>query len=256
MRAPLSASKTAMGSIVRCTGGLKCPSQSMERLLHFCARDALDIRGLARGTLETLHREGVVKTPADIFTLERRFGPDSGDAVPTWWRYAGVKNSKGEIKHGSDGLKQSAVKLFQAIEVRRQGVPLHRFIYALGIPNIGAHTAKVLATHYGSLAAFKKAALAAAKGGPASLAHAALTHVDGVGPVLAQSLVDFWGEPGNAFIVDEIIATGVVVLDADASSSKNQPSPRFAETASSSSVSPTPSPVSYTHLTLPTKRIV
>ena len=242
VRAPLSASKTAMGSIVRCTGGLKCPSQSMERLLHFCARDALDIRGLARGTLETLHREGVVKTPADIFTLERRFGPDSGDAVPTWWRYAGVKNSKGEIKHGSDGLKQSAVKLFQAIEVRRQGVPLHRFIYALGIPNIGAHTAKVLATHYGSLAAFKKAALAAAKDGPASLAHAASTHVDGVGPVLAQSLVDFWGEPGNAFIVDEIIATGVVVLDADASSSKNQPSPRFAETASSSSVSPTPSP--------------
>ena len=219
VRAPLSASKTVMGSIVRCTGGLKCPSQSMERLLHFCSRNALDIRGLARGTLETLHREGVVKTLADIFTLERRFGPQSGEAAPTWWRYAGVKNAKGEIKEGSDGLKQSAIKLFEAIELRRRGVPLHRFVYALGIPNIGAHTAKVLANHYGTLEALRKAASAAVKGGPESLAHAALTHIDGVGPVLAQSLVDFWGEPANASIVDEILAHGVVVIPVDAKSS-------------------------------------
>ena len=227
VRAPLSASKNAMGTIVRCTGGLKCPSQSMERLLHFCSRDALDIRGLARATLETLHREGVVKTPADIFTLERRFGPDGGETVPTWWRYTGVNNSKGEVKEGSDGLKASAVKLFQAIELRRRGVPLHRFIYALGIPNIGAHTAKVLATHYVSLDAFRKASMAAAKGGSTSLAYGALTHIDGVGPVLAQSLVDFWGEPANASIVSEIIANGVVVLDAAESSkpsSTRQPS--------------------------------
>ena len=219
-RAPLSSSsKGAMGSIVRCTGGLQCPSQSMERLLHFCARDALDIRGLARGTLETLHGEGVVKTPADIFTLERRFGPESGAEVPSWWRYAGVKNSKGEIKEGSDGLKQSAIKLFDAIELRRKGVPLHRFIYALGIPNIGAHTAKILATHYGTLEAFKKAALAAANGGPESLASAALTAIDGVGPVLTQSITEFWAESANARIVDEILAAGVVVLDANAGKS-------------------------------------
>tara|TARA_B100000683_G_scaffold41719_1_gene37068 strand:+ start:11303 stop:13891 length:2589 start_codon:yes stop_codon:yes gene_type:complete len=225
VRAPLSASKTAMGSIVRCTGGLKCPSQSMERLLHFCSRNALDIRGLARGTLETLHREGVVKTLADIFTLERRFGPQSGEAAPTWWRYAGVKNAKGEIKEGSDGLKQSAIKLFEAIELRRRGVPLHRFVYALGIPNIGAHTAKVLANHYGTLEALRKAASAAVKGGPESLAHAALTHIDGVGPVLAQSLVDFWGEPANASIVDEILAHGVVVIPVDAKSSTERTAP-------------------------------
>ena len=235
VRAPLSASKTVMGSIVRCTGGLKCPSQSMERLLHFCSRNALDIRGLARGTLETLHREGVVKTPADIFTLERRFGPQSGDVAPTWWRYAGVKNAKGEIKEGSDGLKQSAVKLFEAIELRRRGVPLHRFVYALGIPNIGAHTAKVLANHYGTLEALRKAASAAVKGGPESLAHAALTHVDGVGPVLAQSLVDFWGEPANVSIVDEMLAHGVVVAPVDAKVSTER-------TASPSAPSPPSEP--------------
>jgi len=230
-RAPLSSSKGAIGSIVRCTGGLQCPSQLMERLLHFCARDALDIRGLARGTLETLHSEGVVKTPADIFTLERRFGPESGAQVPSWWRYAGVKNSKGEIKQGSDGLKQSALKLFNAIELRRKGVPLHRFIYALGIPNIGAHTAKVLATHYGTLEAFKKAALAAANGGPESLASAALTAIDGVGPVLTQSITEFWAERANARIVDEILATGVVVLDAKAGKAPKSQASRTASTS-------------------------
>ena len=234
VRAPLSASKTAMGSIVRCTGGLKCPSQSMERLLHFCSRDALDVRGLARATLETLHREGVVRTPADIFTLERRFGSQSGEDIPAWWRYAGVKNSKGEVKEGSDGLKQSAVKLFQAIELRRRGVPLHRFIYALGIPNIGSHTAKVLASHYVTLDAFRKASVAAAKGGSGSLAHAALTHVKGVGPVLAQSVIDFWGEPSNTAIVDEILSNGVVVLDAGsaAKTTTSSSSPASAPAAS------------------------
>jgi len=235
VRAPLSASKNAVGSIVRCTGGLKCPSQVLERLLHFCSRDALDIRGLARGTLETLHKEGVVKSPADIFTLERRFGPESGiEEPPTWWRYAGVKNAKGEIKEGSDGLKASAIKLFQAIELRRRGVPLHRFIYALGIPNIGAHTARVLASRYETLAALQKACVAAARGGPDSLAHGALTHVDGIGPVLAQSLVDFWSEPANVAIVDEILATGVVVFDASGGSA-----PALTPL---SSASPTPSP--------------
>lgn len=241
VRAPLSASKNAVGSIVRCTGGLKCPSQVLERLLHFCSRDALDIRGLARGTLETLHKEGVVKSPADIFTLERRFGPESGiEEPPTWWRYAGVKNAKGEIKEGSDGLKASAVKLFQAIELRRRGVPLHRFIYALGIPNIGAHTARVLASRYETLAALQKACVAAARGGPDSLAHGALTHVDGIGPVLAQSLVDFWSEPANVAIVDEILATGVVVFDASGGSA--QPKSSVASSSSSSSTSPPPTP--------------
>jgi len=220
VRAPLSSSKGTMGTIVRCTGGLRCPSQSLERLLHFCARDALDISGLARATLETLHSEGVVKTPADIFTLERRFGPKSGTDAPSWWRYAGVKNAKGDIKQGSDGLKQSALKLFDSIELCRKGVPLHRFIFALGIPNIGAHTAKVLATHYGTLAAFKKASLAAASDGPQGLASAALTAIDGVGPVIAQSLTDFWAEPANVKIVDEILAAGVNVLDAAAPKSQ------------------------------------
>lgn len=113
-------------------------------------------------------------------------------------------------------MKQSAVKLFQAIELRRRGVPLHRFIYALGIPNVGSHTAKVLASHYVTLDAFRKASVAAAKGGSGSLAHSALTQVKGVGPVLAQSVIDFWGESSNATIVDEILANGVVVLDAGA----------------------------------------
>ena len=111
----------------RCTGGLVCPAQAKERLRHFVSRNALDIEGLGDERIALFHDEGLIRTPADIFTLEKR---DAQSADPL-----GGRKGFG---------KKSVENLFKAIEARRK-VPLERLLFGLGIRHIGETTARDLA---------------------------------------------------------------------------------------------------------------
>ena len=176
----------------RCTGGLTCAAQAVERLRHFVSRNAFDIEGLGEKQIELFHAEGLVRAPQDIFTLARR---DVGSMTPLRAR---------------EGFGDTSVRnLFAAIEERRN-VALNRFIYALGIRHVGDTTAKLLARHYGSFDAFRSAALAAGEGISAEQlnneAWAELTSIDGIGPVVADAIVQFFAEPHNIETLDALVA--------------------------------------------------
>lgn len=118
--------------VVRCTGGLICSAQRVERLSHFVSKNAFDIDGLGEKQIAQLFDRGWVHDPADIFKLAKRNETEDG-ALQTW-------NGWGEL---------SVSNLMQAIEARRT-IDLHRFLFGLGIPSIGQETAKLLARHFGS----------------------------------------------------------------------------------------------------------
>jgi DNA ligase (NAD+) len=178
--------KTGRADVVRrCTGGLICPAQAVERLKHFASRNAFDIEGLGDKQIEAFYKDGLITRPQDIFTLEAR------DA-------RSLKRIKDREGHG----ETSARNLFAAIAARRS-VALNRFIFALGIRHVGETTAKLLARHFGSVEALRDTAIAAAE--PGSPALAELTSVEGIGPVVAESIVDFFGEPHNLEVVAELL---------------------------------------------------
>ena len=169
----------------RCTGGLVCPAQAVERLRHFVARDAMDIEGFGERQIEAFYRDGLVTRPQDIFTLETR---DTG--------------SLKKLKNREGWGETSVRNLFAAIAARRN-VALHRFIFALGIRHVGESTAKLLARHFGTLDALRETALAARE--PDSEARKTLTAIDGIGPVMAEALVDFFTEEHNSQAVVELL---------------------------------------------------
>lgn len=175
-------------AIRRCTGGLICPAQAVERLKHFVSRDALDIDGLGDKQIEFFHGdpELPVREPADIFTLAER------DA-------ANLKKLKDKEGFGA----VSAKKLFDAIEDRRTP-PLNRFIFGLGIRHIGETTARLLARHYGSFEALRAAGIAAAD--EASPERQELDAIDSVGPTVVEALIEFFGEPHNEELLDRLLA--------------------------------------------------
>ena len=173
-------------AVRRCTGGLVCPAQALERLRHFVARDAFDIEGLGARQIEAFWEEGRVKSPADIFDLEER---DGTDEFPKLAELEGW----GET---------SAANLFCAIQARR-GISLDRFIHALGIRHVGQSTARLLARRYGTVDEWRAAMLAAAE--PESEALDALTDIDGIGPAVAQAVVEFVAEPRNGAILDALL---------------------------------------------------
>ncbi|MGC8534247.1 MAG: NAD-dependent DNA ligase LigA [Rhizomicrobium sp.] len=156
----------------RCTGGLICPAQAMERLKHFVGRDAFDIEGLGEKAIEAFFADGMLKEPADIFTLKERFseGPQAIAAREGW------------------GTK-SAAKLFEAIERRRQ-IPLERLINALGIRHVGETTARLLARSFETEAVF----FAAMQGD--DWEHT-LEGISGIGPIVGEAIRDFFAEPHN-----------------------------------------------------------
>ena len=164
----------------RCTGGLVCPAQRVERLKHFVSRGAFDIEGLGVKHVVAFLEDGLIKTPADIFRL--------GDRA-------------GEID-GRDGWgEQSANNLFQALDERRT-ISLDRFIYALGIRQVGQATARLLARQYGSLKRWREQMEAAQD--RESDAYQELVNIDGIGPVVADDLLGFCAEKHNRDVLDDL----------------------------------------------------
>ncbi|WP_458093433.1 NAD-dependent DNA ligase LigA [Roseomonas sp. WA12] len=176
------------GEVVRrCTGGLICPAQQVERLIHFASRNAMDIEGLGIENIVLLHEAGLVKTPADIFRLKGQTATLRG-----WKGWGG--SAKGESKKVSN--------LLAAIEARRS-VSLERFIFALGIRRIGEQNARLLARHYHTAQAWRQAMLDARIIG--SEAREDLGGIQGIGPSIAQELVTFFAETRNVEALDDLL---------------------------------------------------
>ncbi|MBS7813564.1 NAD-dependent DNA ligase LigA [Roseococcus pinisoli] len=187
----------------RCTGGLICPAQTVERLKHFASRGAMDIEGLGEENIIQLHEEGLVKSPADLFRLK-----DHAERMRQWEGWG--KGAKGEAKKVSN--------LLAAIESRRR-VPLERFLFGLGIRRIGAQNAKLLARHYHSIQNLRARMLEARIIG--SEAREELGSIQGVGPSIATELVEFFAERHNLEALDDLLryVTPEEVADLDAGDS-------------------------------------
>ncbi len=174
-------------AVRRCTGGLICPAQAIERLKHFVSRGAFDIEGLGAKQIEMFFHDRLlpIRTPADIFTLAAR------DRA----QLARLENRDG---YG----KTSVAKLFAAIEAKRT-IPLDRLIFGLGIRHVGEAAASLLARHYGDWPCFEAAITAARPGSPE---WADLTAIDGVGAVLATSLTEAFQNPAERAAIDALVA--------------------------------------------------
>ena len=162
---------------VRCTGGLICPAQRVERLKHFVSRAALDIDGLGEKTIVEFFGLGWLHSPADIFRLRRR---------------------RAEIV-GREGWQDKSVdNLLAAIETKRSPDPA-RLVFALGIRHVGAVTAKDLLKAFGTVERVREVATGAG-------ATEELTQVDGIGPVVAEALVEFFHEAHNQEVWNDLLS--------------------------------------------------
>ncbi len=168
-------------AVRRCTGGLICPAQRVERLKHFVSRDAFDIDGFGGKNVEAFLRDGLLESPADIFRLEARTD---------------------DLMEREGWGAQSIENLVRAIATRRR-IPLDRFIYALGIRQVGQATARLLAKHYGSLDTLRTAIDEAAKDHE-SEAYQALIDIDGIGASVAADLLAFFSEPRNRDLIEDL----------------------------------------------------
>jgi DNA ligase (NAD+) len=174
-------------AITRCSGGLICPAQRVERLKHFVSRNAFDIEGLGEKHIKAFYADGLIQSPPDIFTLEKR-----------------DKRASAKLAEREGWGETSAKKLFTAIEARRN-VRLDRFIYALGIRHVGETTARLLARNYATAEAFL-AAMRAAAADREGDAFAALDNIEGIGPAVAAAIADFFAEAHNIEVVEELLA--------------------------------------------------
>ncbi len=163
----------------RCTGGLTCPAQAVERLRHFVSRNAMDIDGLGAKQVEAFFTEGLMRHPADIYTLAAR------DAA-----------SLSRLKYREGWGEKSATNLFAAIEKSRH-VTLARFIFALGIRHVGEETAKLLAKHFVHFSTLSDTLRSAH-------AREELLAMDGIGAVVADALIAFFAEPHNADLLQTL----------------------------------------------------
>lgn len=157
-------------AVKRCTGGLVCPAQIIERLRHFVSRNAFDIEGLGEKQIEAFYAEGWLKNPADIFKLHEH--------------RTVIENKEGWGKKSLDNL-------MAAIEAKRS-IPLDRFLFGLGIRHVGETTARLLARHYGSLEAVIKLE--------------EVETLDGIGAKMASALREFFNEPKNQELIEALSA--------------------------------------------------
>ncbi len=191
-------------AVRRCTGGLICPAQAVERLRHFVSRNAFDIEGLGEKQAHAFYEWKLIAEPADIFRLQAR-----------------NEQSLSKLENREGWGRTSAQNLFAAIEARRT-IALDRFIFALGIRHVGETNAKRLARHYGSVEALRDAAIGAEM--PTEMEEASeetpptrrrkpqgnevwqeMTDIDGIGAVVAEAVVEFFREPHNRQVVEELL---------------------------------------------------
>lgn len=216
----------------RCTGGLICPAQVSERLKHFVSRAAFDIEGLGAKQIEAFYKDGWVSEPADIFSLQQKYGP----------------GNEQQLKFKEGWGEKSAENVFAAIEERRS-IPLDRLIFGLGVRHVGETSARLLARTYGSWERFEQAMEQAAEelsAGEAAWREAKAAHdkavaeaaqgelalegdaeakpfkplkyekiegeawqgllgVDGVGAIMARAVVEFFAEPKNRESVGRLV---------------------------------------------------
>lgn len=175
-------------AVIRCTGGLTCPAQVVERLIHFVSRTAFDIDGLGEKSITEFHEAGLIRAPGDIFRL------DAYEAA---------------IARREGWGPTSARKLIEAIE-RRKIISLPRFIFALGIRRVGENNARLLARHYGSFATWRIRMEAARLVG--SEERQELGEITGIGAAIAEEIVGFFAEPHNRATLDDLL-TYVTIED-------------------------------------------
>ncbi|MFN3832310.1 MAG: NAD-dependent DNA ligase LigA [Allorhizobium sp.] len=188
-----------LDSVTRCTGGFVCRAQAVEHIKHFVSRNAFDIEGLGAKQVDFFFENDdpalMIRTAPDIFTLKAR-----------------QDRSLTKLENIEGFGRVSVRKLFEAIDARRE-IALNRFIFALGIRHVGETTAKLLARSYGSYAAFAEAMQAA--GPKFGDAWNELNSIEGIGEVVAASIVEFFKEPRNLEVVQRLLSE-VRPLDAEA----------------------------------------
>lgn len=173
-------------AVRRCTGGLSCPAQAIERIKHFVSRDAFNIEGLGTKIVEDFYKEKILVNPADIFTLEER---NSGDDLFSLGNGLHLEQKEGWGKKSVDNL-------FTAIKNKKQ-IDLQKFIYALGIRQVGSATALLIAKNYISFANFQTQM----KNNDIEK----LLNIDGIGTAMAKDIVEFFREEHNIKIIDELL---------------------------------------------------
>lgn len=174
-------------AVRRCTGGLSCPAQAVERLRHFVSREAFNIEGLGDKVIDEFYKEGIIKTPYDIFTLEERNKPAD--------LFSASQSLNLENREGWG--KKSVSKLFDAIN-KSKSISLQKFIYALGIRQVGTATAYLIAKHYHTFTAFMSAMV--------QQDLQLLVSIDGIGPAMAKDIVEFFKEEHNLSVINDLLS--------------------------------------------------
>jgi DNA ligase (NAD+) len=172
-------------AVRRCSGGLICPAQAVEKLKHFVSRAAFDIEGLGAKQVEQFYSDGWIREPADIFTLKDRYG-------------SGLQ----QLKNREGWGEKSAGNLFDAIDEKRR-IPLGRLIFSLGIRHVGEVVANLLARSYGTWDAFVTAVDAARE--ETGEAWEGLIGIDGIGKVVANSLVASFAQEAERESINRLV---------------------------------------------------
>jgi len=182
-------------SVRYCTGGLYCQAQALERLKYFVSRDAFDIEGLGEKIIEMFYNEGLIKDPSDIFRLEEKLSKSAlsvnklTNIVP--------------LEEREDWGVKSANNLFRAIRNRRK-VSFDRFLYALGIKNVGVATAKIIARNYLSFRKFMEAALSFKDENSDS--YDQLVNISKIKSTVGNPIADFFSEDHNVKVINELLS--------------------------------------------------
>lgn len=173
-------------AVRRCTGGMGCPAQAVEKLKHFVSRGAFDIEGMGAKQVEQFYLDGWIKSPADIFELQTRYG-------------TGIQQLKNREGWGG----KSAQNLFQAIENKRK-IPFGKLLFGLGIRHVGESASNMVALHYGDWDSFIAAMDAASTFEGAAWDE--LVGIDGMGKVMARSLVTAFAQEAERASINALIA--------------------------------------------------
>ena len=175
------------GAYYRCVN-ISCPARLVQSIIHFASRRAMDIEGLGEKTARLLVDRGLVKDLADIFYLKKE-----------------------DLLKLPGFADKSAQNLIDAIERAKKDVPLWRFLYAIGIPNVGEYTARVLAERFGTFEKLKNAT------------YTELLEIEGIGPEIARSIVEFFKEPRNIQVIEKMFKAGLTLKEVTGAEVKESP---------------------------------